>query len=59
MVYGLISLPIHKGLSHPAAWAAFGAFTLFILLCVIAKDRFIAWRSGRPSAPPARVYAAQ
>jgi uncharacterized membrane protein len=59
MVYGLISLPIHKGLSHPAAWAALGAFTLFILACVVAKDRLIAGRSGRPSAPPARLYAAQ
>jgi uncharacterized membrane protein len=59
MVYGLISLPIHKGLSHPAAWAALGAFTLFILACVVAKDRFVAGRSGRPSAPPARLYAAQ
>ncbi len=59
MVYGLISLPIHKGLSHPAAWAALGAFTLFILACVVAKDRFVARRSGRPSAPPASLYAAQ
>jgi uncharacterized membrane protein len=59
MVYGLISLPIHRGLSHSAAWAAFGAFTLFMLACVVAKDRIIAGRSGRPSAPPAPVYAAQ
>jgi uncharacterized membrane protein len=59
MVYGLISLPIHKGLSHPAAWAALGAFTLFILACVIAKDRFIARRNRRTSAPAATVYAAQ
>ena len=59
MVYGLISLPIHKGLSHPAAWAALGAFTLFILACVIAKDRFIAGRNSGPSAPAATVYAAQ
>jgi uncharacterized membrane protein len=59
MVYGLISLPIHKGLSHSAAWAAFGTFTLFMLACVVAKDRIMARRSGRPSAPPAPVYAVQ
>lgn len=58
MVYGLISLPIHKKLSHPAAWAALAAFTLFILGCVIAKDRFIARRRGRQSAPPAPVRGA-
>ena len=59
MVYGLISLPIHKGLSHPAAWAALGAFTLFILACVIAKDRYIAGRNRRTTAPPAPLFAAQ
>jgi uncharacterized membrane protein len=59
MVYGLISLPIHKGLSHPAAWAALGVFALFMLACVMAKDRLIARRNGRPSVPPAPLYAAQ
>jgi uncharacterized membrane protein len=57
MVYGLISLPIHKRLSHPAAWAALGAFILFILACVIAKDRYIAGRHRRTTAPPAPLYA--
>lgn len=54
MVYGLISLPIHKGLSLPGVWAALAVFTLFLLGCAIAKDRFVAWRAGRPigaSAP--------
>jgi hypothetical protein len=60
MVYGLISLRIHKGLSHPAAWAAFAAFTLFMLACVVAKDRFLTWRGGRRrTAPPAPLYATQ
>jgi uncharacterized membrane protein len=47
MVYGLISLPIHKALSLPAAWGALGAFTVFLLGCAMAKDRFITWRGGR------------
>jgi uncharacterized membrane protein len=59
MVYGLISLPLHKALSHPAAWAALGAFTLCMLACVVAKDRLVAGRSGRPSTPPERLYAAR
>jgi uncharacterized membrane protein len=58
MVYGLISLPIHKKLSHPQAWAALAAFTLFMLGCVIAKERFVARRAGRRSARPEGLYAA-
>lgn len=52
LVYGLISLPIHKALSHGAAWAALGAFSALMLLCSVAKDRIAAcWDGGRPVAP--------
>ena len=40
MVYGLISLRIHKSLTHPQAWAAYLAFAAFMLLCSLAKDRW-------------------
>jgi uncharacterized membrane protein len=53
MVYGLISLRIHKALTHPQAWAAFGAFALFMLFCSVMKDRFtslMAVQKGRPYA---------
>jgi uncharacterized membrane protein len=39
MVYGLVSLKIHKSMTHPQAWLAFAAFALFMLACSIAKDR--------------------
>ena len=51
MVYGLISLPLHKGLSHPAAWGALALFTLFMLACAVAKDRLVAWRGSSGRAP--------
>jgi uncharacterized membrane protein len=38
MVYGLISLPLHRSLSFAAACAAFVAFCLFMLACSIAKE---------------------
>jgi uncharacterized membrane protein len=40
MIYGLISLRIHKSLTHPQAWAAYVAFAAFMLLCSIAKERW-------------------
>jgi hypothetical protein len=59
MVYGLISLPIHKSLTHGGAWVAFGAFTLFMLMCVAAKDRYVSRRAGRHTGPPAPKLAVQ
>ena len=47
MVYGLISLRIHKTLTHPQAWAAYAAFVLLLLLLTIEKDRFVRWRKTR------------
>lgn len=46
MVYGLISLPLHKGLSLGGAWIAFAAFSVFMLACSIAKDRSVTWWRG-------------
>jgi len=47
MVYGLISLRIHKTLTHGQAWAAYAAFVVFMLLCSIGKDRVVRWWSER------------
>jgi len=48
MVYGLVSLPLHQAFSLAGAWVALGVFSVFILLCVIAKERLVnRWR-GRP-----------
>jgi len=59
LVYGLISLKIHKTLSHEVAWLAIVAFSAFMLTCSIARDRVEAWwtarRSARRSPPAAAV----
>jgi uncharacterized membrane protein len=46
MVYGLISLDIHRRLSHQAAWGALAAFCVFMLACSVARDR-VALMVGR------------
>jgi uncharacterized membrane protein len=43
MVYGLISLRIHKTLTHAQAWGAYLAFVLLMLFISIQKDRFVTW----------------
>ena len=43
MVYGLISLPLHKALTIAEALAAYLAFTLFMIVCSLGKDRAVAW----------------
>ena len=50
MVYGLISLPLHKSLSFGAAFAGLVAFAAFMLVCSMVKERVVAWWSGR--TPP-------
>ena len=55
MVYGLISLPIHKSLTHPQAWAAFAAFATFMLFCSVMKDRLVAGFTARKAPPYATV----
>ncbi|MCA1649130.1 MAG: acyltransferase [Acidobacteria bacterium] len=43
MVYGLISLPLHKALTLPRAWLAFAAFSAFMLICAVLKERVVGW----------------
>jgi uncharacterized membrane protein len=39
MVYGLISLPLHRAFTVAGAWAALGVFCLLMLAAAVAKDR--------------------
>ena len=41
MVYGLISLRIHKSMTHPQAWAAFAVFGALMLGCSLLKERVV------------------
>jgi uncharacterized membrane protein len=59
MVYGLISLPLHKRLSHPGAWGALALFTLFMVACAMGKDRFVSWRARRRILTPAPAFVGQ
>ena len=43
LVYGLISLPIHKTFTHAQSWAAYVAFVMLMLVLSIQKDRFVKW----------------
>jgi fucose 4-O-acetylase-like acetyltransferase len=53
LVYGLISLKIHKSMTHPQVWAAFGAFACVMLVCSVAKDRLVVWLArNRKMGPP-------
>ena len=64
LVYGLISLPLHKRLSWGQSWLALALFCVLMLLCSIAKDRVVArWAQGsrlraqaRASTKPSRVF---
>lgn len=51
MVYGLISLPIHKTFTHAQSWAAYVAFVLLMLALSIQKDRFVTWWKTRGKRP--------
>ena len=58
MVYGLVSLPLHRAFSLAGAWLALGVFTLFILACVVLKNRLVNWWKGSPLTPRrAFIYA--
>jgi uncharacterized membrane protein len=51
MVYGLLSWPLHRALPIAGAFAAFVAFTGFLLLASLAKDRLVARAQGmRPAS---------
>jgi uncharacterized membrane protein len=43
MVYGLVSLPLHRALTLGQAWVALGVFCLFMLLCASMKVRVANW----------------
>ena len=56
MVYGLISMRIHRALTLGQAWRAFFVFSLFMLVCSLAKDRAVArWRDYRARRHPAAL----
>jgi uncharacterized membrane protein len=61
IVYGLISLRIHKRLTHPEAWMALAAFIVFMLGCAALKDWVVSRRQDRNAAPPpaAPAFAVQ
>jgi uncharacterized membrane protein len=49
MVYGVLSLPIHRAMTLGQAWLALCAFCGFMLVCAVVKDRTVAWwRAPRP-----------
>jgi uncharacterized membrane protein len=51
MIYGLISLSWHKGLSLTQAWLSLVAFWVFMLVCSIAKERVVERWNQRPRRP--------
>jgi uncharacterized membrane protein len=60
MVYGLVSLRIHKRLTHPQAWLALAAFTVLMFGCTVLKDRYVSRRRGTPVPPTGSpAYAAR
>jgi uncharacterized membrane protein len=51
MVYGLVSLPLHKQLSWTQSWIALAIFCAFMLCCSMLKDWFVAkWTNYGPTA---------
>jgi uncharacterized membrane protein len=51
LIYGLISLPLHRSLSLGQAGLAFALFSVLMLGCSVAKDRLVAaWRRRRAVA---------
>ena len=59
MVYGLISLPLHRALSLPAAFAAYIAFCGFMLVCSLVKDAVVERYRARAVAGVETATAAQ
>ncbi len=47
MVYGVVSIPLHGGLTFAQAWIALAAFCPFMLLLAIAKERTVRWWKAR------------
>ena len=48
MVYGLVSLPLHRAFTLTGAWLALAVFSGFMVTCVITKDRLNRWWRGTP-----------
>jgi hypothetical protein len=59
MVYGLVSLPLHRALSLPAALAAYVAFCGFMLACSLLKDAAVERYRARAVAGVGTATAAQ
>jgi len=59
MVYGLISLPLHRALSLPVALAAYVAFCAFMLACSLLKDAVVERYRARAVAGVSTATAAQ
>jgi len=59
LVYGLISKPLRRSLSFEACLAAYAIFSVFLLVLVILKDRFIDGRRApavpQPGPTPASI----
>ena len=54
MVYGLVSLPLHRSLTWIQAWIAYALFVLFMLACSIVKDYIVTtWRNRKRQAAAA------
>jgi uncharacterized membrane protein len=52
LVYGLISLPLHRSLGFGAVWIALAAFTGVMLSASLLKDQAVSrWRRRRQTAP--------
>jgi uncharacterized membrane protein len=59
MVYGLVSLPLHRALSLPAAFAAYVAFCGFMLACSLVKDAAVERYKTRAARGVRTATAAQ
>ena len=50
MIYGLAVRPLHKSMTLPWAWFSVIAFTMFMLICSLAKERVAGWWRRRTKA---------
>ena len=50
IVYGVLTMPLHKRLPFEMALLAFALFTVLMFLVAKGKDRLVAWPSIRSAA---------